>query len=76
MLEVVDQRGHRRHQSAAFGVQQDPKRPRQRDPENLGMAPCEGIIQDHDRIGTLQRQKQNASLAGTEISDQADDLFA
>jgi hypothetical protein len=40
------------------------------------MAPCEGIIQDHDRIGTLQRQKQNASLTGTEIRDQADDLLA
>ena len=75
-LEVVDQGGQRRHQSAAFGVQQDPERPRQRDPKNLGVAPCQRIVQDHDRIGPFQGQKQDAGFSGTEIRDQAHDPLA
>ena len=40
------------------------------------MTPCQGVIQDHDWIGTLQSQEQNAGFTGTEIRDQTDDLFA
>jgi len=74
-LEIVEQRGHRRHQPAAFGVQQNPKRPRQLEPENLGVAPCQRIIQDHDRFGPFHPQEQDAGFSGTEIGDQAHDVL-
>jgi hypothetical protein len=51
-LEIFDQEGHCWYQPATFGVQQDPERPRQRDPENLGVCEAWRLARASSRITT------------------------
>jgi len=40
------------------------------------MAPCQRIVQDHDRISPFHGHEQDAGFSGTEICDQAHRLLA
>jgi len=75
-LEIVDQQRHRRDQPALLGVQQDAKCAGQPDAKDLGMLPCQGIVQDHHWIGRFQSKQQHLRLAGSKIRDQTHDLAA
>lgn len=68
VIQFIEAWRDERDETAAFRVEQETERARERQVQRLGNAACEGVVEDDGGTGGFEREGEDAGFAGAEIA--------
>src|SRR5262244_2395275 len=72
-LQLIQKRGNGRYEARLFGIKQYTKASTKANGKRGGHLPCQSVIEDHNRIGGLQSQREHFRFPRSKIHDQRED---
>src|SRR4029450_13728501 len=72
-LQLIQKRGNGRYEASLFGIKLYTKASTKANGKRGGHLPCQSVIEDHNRIGGFQRQREHLRFTRSKIHDQRED---